>query len=457
LFFDAEWNARGFKTEIAAELSNITNIDEKVLRNECPLSEFCVAQKLSWAARRRTTRIEDSAYCLLGLLELNMPLLYGEGKNAFRRLQEEIIRSTADLSIFAWRLKTSLELEQEAESTSPFSHANYAGTPSLGRLPVIFNDIILCGVLAGSAAAFFDCSKYKIRQHGLLREFSVTNIGIKIRAQILGKKLGYYGSKGYVLPLNCTLGGRAIGLCLRQVGHDEYLRADPYEVYEYDPRDMDTSTTRPAERHLLTALPKELFTRPSIMCYTTELVPIRRMHILQIVATPTVLPSYPWPASHYDNEDQVFFVSHDSSRDFSIVAVDILIKSMHAIVPKHAWVRCNFCAIGWSSMSPNVAQFGILGEDSDTEKLHEIQPRVSEWDANSTVLAYMLNHNSLLKARSVRHFLPELDCVAHITFDAQRQEDPSKSINPFFSITFSYTTWTLATEPNIDQVNWKLP
>jgi hypothetical protein len=60
---------------------------------------WCVSEKMSWAAKRQTTRVEDMAYCLLGLFEINMPLLYGEGPNAFMRLQEEIIRKVTDESI----------------------------------------------------------------------------------------------------------------------------------------------------------------------------------------------------------------------------------------------------------------------------------------------------------------------------------------------------------------------
>ena len=53
-----------------------------------------VAEKMSWAAERKTSRLEDEAYCLLGLFGINMPLLYGEGSNAFQRLQMEILRSS---------------------------------------------------------------------------------------------------------------------------------------------------------------------------------------------------------------------------------------------------------------------------------------------------------------------------------------------------------------------------
>ncbi|KAF1924552.1 uncharacterized protein M421DRAFT_103689 [Didymella exigua CBS 183.55] len=51
---------------------------------------------------RTTTKLEDMAYFLLGIFDVNMPLLYGEGEKAFIRLQEEIMRSVADLSILAW-------------------------------------------------------------------------------------------------------------------------------------------------------------------------------------------------------------------------------------------------------------------------------------------------------------------------------------------------------------------
>jgi hypothetical protein len=57
---------------------------------------------MSWAAGRNTTRLEDEAYCLMGLFDVNMPLLYGEGRKAFLRLQQEILKQSDDPSIFAW-------------------------------------------------------------------------------------------------------------------------------------------------------------------------------------------------------------------------------------------------------------------------------------------------------------------------------------------------------------------
>ena len=64
--------------------------------------EASVGCRMSWAADRKTSRVEDEAYCLLGLLGVNIPIIYGEGRRAFQRLQEELIRRSPDLSVLAW-------------------------------------------------------------------------------------------------------------------------------------------------------------------------------------------------------------------------------------------------------------------------------------------------------------------------------------------------------------------
>ena len=101
-FFNKNWQPIGDKMTLAHTLAEITRVPEDILRYGLPVIRPCVAQILSWAADRVTTRVEDRAYSLLGLLDVNMPMLYGEGKKAFRRLQLEIIRISNDQSIFAW-------------------------------------------------------------------------------------------------------------------------------------------------------------------------------------------------------------------------------------------------------------------------------------------------------------------------------------------------------------------
>ena len=66
-----------------------------------------VAVKMSWASKRETSRIEDVAYCLLGLFDINMPLLYGEGRKAFLRLELEIVKNSDDESNFCLEITRS--------------------------------------------------------------------------------------------------------------------------------------------------------------------------------------------------------------------------------------------------------------------------------------------------------------------------------------------------------------
>lgn len=74
------------------------------LTSEWQLSHASIAQRMSWASRRQTSRLEDEAYSLLGLFGVTMPLIYGEGRKAFFRLQQELLDNIDDESLFAWGL-----------------------------------------------------------------------------------------------------------------------------------------------------------------------------------------------------------------------------------------------------------------------------------------------------------------------------------------------------------------
>lgn len=101
--YQHEWVELGRKSMMCERLSKITGIDSGVLSHSIHVQSMSVAKRMSWAARRKTTRIEDRAYCLMGLFDVNMPMIYGEGAKAFIRLQEEIMKESYDESLFAWR------------------------------------------------------------------------------------------------------------------------------------------------------------------------------------------------------------------------------------------------------------------------------------------------------------------------------------------------------------------
>lgn len=98
----ATWRPIGRKEQLVDVIARTTGIEGHYLTNPQNLRRASVACRMSWASHRKTTRTEDIAYCLLGILGVNMPLLYGEGHKAFLRLQQHILESTPDDSLFAW-------------------------------------------------------------------------------------------------------------------------------------------------------------------------------------------------------------------------------------------------------------------------------------------------------------------------------------------------------------------
>lgn len=110
-FFNAGWSSLGSLADVAPAVAKATGIDISVLKSggwRRNPRDCSIAQRMSWAASRRTTRVEDRAYSLLGLFGVNMPILYGEGHRAFFRLQEAIMReSPDDLTILFWKRLSS--------------------------------------------------------------------------------------------------------------------------------------------------------------------------------------------------------------------------------------------------------------------------------------------------------------------------------------------------------------
>lgn len=113
-----------------------------------PNLQASVGERLSWLARHETTRLEDMAYCMLGIFSISMPLIYGEGSRAFMRLQEEILKVSDDHSLFCW------------------SWSAFSGTGSL---------------LASRPHAFEEASQFTPREN----KYSTTNAGLSIQLRTL--------------------------------------------------------------------------------------------------------------------------------------------------------------------------------------------------------------------------------------------------------------------------------
>ncbi|KAK5701876.1 hypothetical protein LTR97_004694 [Elasticomyces elasticus] len=118
-FFGYQTKNLGSKRDLAALVAYATGIHVTVITGLESIFGTSLAKRMSWASARQTTRREDIAYSLLGIFEVNMPLLYGEGDKAFMRLQKAIIRQSDDQSIFAWGLKEYQEHTTSVLAAAP--------------------------------------------------------------------------------------------------------------------------------------------------------------------------------------------------------------------------------------------------------------------------------------------------------------------------------------------------
>jgi hypothetical protein len=182
IFLNSNWNEIGTKMNMRTLISRRTKIPEATLLKPNDVYFNSVACRMSWASSRQTTKMEDMAYCLLGIFGVNMPLLYGEGERAFERLQIEIMKNSADQSLFAWGTEF------------------VASTPGLQTHP------------APREGSIFARSPYQFLHSRYIRPsfpkrisppFAMTNKGLEIQLPLLSGGEGLSQSEFYAL-LECV-------------------------------------------------------------------------------------------------------------------------------------------------------------------------------------------------------------------------------------------------------------
>ncbi|KAG0704135.1 heterokaryon incompatibility protein-domain-containing protein [Suillus ampliporus] len=222
-FFDKDWIKIGSKATFASILHKITHIRRDILLgNPCTPS---IAEKMSWAAGRETQKIEDRAYSLMGLFDIHMPIIYGEGEKAFRRLQLEIMKSSDDQTIFAWRDSLDhphsvrnrglLASAPDVFSASPYPVVNINHSDFVNSLFRI----------AGSRSSLRD----------LPRGYSILNDGIHITLPM--KRDG----DAWLAVLRCKRGDQEFpyGIYLKErPGSDDFLRTSPTKLRDLESGDL---------------------------------------------------------------------------------------------------------------------------------------------------------------------------------------------------------------------------
>jgi hypothetical protein len=432
-FFDQEWHNIGSKLDLAEEVARITGIDADILQwrhDPQQLANITVAVKMSWAAQRVTTRAEDMAYCLLGIFDINMPLLYGEEEKSFRRLQEEIVRSTADLSIFAWRMPRKNQYYEKSQR-------------------------ILCGILADSPAAFLGCGGYRSPLYRDPVDFSMSNNGVKLKGHVLSQKAPGSQVCRYILPLQCgnLASKKLLGVRLKKVGPDQYLRENPWELVEYD--DVGSAKSN-NERYLLTKTRGPYDGSHESLANT---IPRVRRQVLQIELPAELDLCGASPLARFDEEDQVFFMFGEPYGDFGSLRIqgsfDFEFRKREVKVA----LDIMFYAVGWGtfgrgSQDATELQCTIFDYKAHAGLVNELQFSIANWDHDSRHVLDQLSQHNIPKCSRVVHEISETTCAALVTFQSRIVTDPSACRIPFWRISFSCDVVELEHVPAVMEESW---
>lgn len=111
-FFSCEGASLGDRDSRLHQIIQVTGIPREALQGS-RLSQFSADERMSWYGQRETKREEDAAYCLLGILNVSMPSIYGEGKGkAMYRLRKEIREVSQDGALLQFRFREQLHRDR---------------------------------------------------------------------------------------------------------------------------------------------------------------------------------------------------------------------------------------------------------------------------------------------------------------------------------------------------------
>ncbi|KAK5662508.1 hypothetical protein OQA88_8420 [Cercophora sp. LCS_1] len=331
VFFDQDWNERGDKMGLSGLISQITGIPPDLLRGETPLSLYSVARRLSWAARRVTTRVEDMSYCLLGIFDVHLSLIYGEGMKAFSRLQEAIILATSDLSIFVW-----------TDERSPCP----TWAPLFADEPVHFAS---CGRVIAAL------------EDDIYRELTITTRGIQVEGSLVSFPTHEDDAYKCILETFCTIDGEWVGIGLRKIGGGRYARYKP-NMRAILGEEFTRMPWRDSNRMLVASLTLATRFPPHFPFYHQANPVLGNRNSALRVRWPNTTPKFSvhryrsMPRSHWDVYDGVFFCANTVSKSWGAYFVHAFLQ-----VTAETCIPVNFflCCYNWNLSRPKVVIAGL--------------------------------------------------------------------------------------------------
>lgn len=406
-FFDSNWGFLFTKSQCIREISAITGIADSILEQQVPLSDVPVCQRLSWASSRHTTRIEDEAYCLMGIFEVNMPLLYGEEHKAFMRLQEEIITATQDLTILAW--------------TYPDPYGSYPAQRAA-----------VSGFLAESPRWFWRSMHYKAANRQRVMHFSMSKRMARLSATIFvqhSRSDEGYNREDLFLPICSSDNETEHVVHIRRFDEDgSFVRQNPHVLPSLRTWPEGFARESPLLLHALSVRNNEI-----VRCMSW--IGICRLHLCQVrVPQEIEVAASPWPDSSWDGESGAFFANYNYFMPSGAPAyMQFKVTTLT--------VDLSLFIMGWDAPGTDELRFTLvdLGKYMDRHQQDKFLRNVQDLSNRNS---YFLRRQLMVAGIPLQNMLvcPLADPDKYVLFSvtAQLVKDALICHNPFWRFNISY-------------------
>jgi hypothetical protein len=335
-----------------------------------------------------------------------MPMLYGEGRRAFLRLQEEIIRICPDLSIFAWK----------------------ASIPQ----PITSEGPIACSIFASAAVDFAQsCSFATVNAHST-NDFFISNQGIKLHTRLALQEIANQQGFRNVFPVCKTDDGSILGIRLRKCAVSQLVREDPWSLFEHD---QTFPSMQSRTMYLLARLPPAHFPKYLLRNIILE----TRSRILQIVLPREIHISNVWPWSRWDVTDQVFFVSENLGLDYAAAKLSGVINV--GIRSKVVKARFDFMlySLGWANTDSRVPFYTIVPWQPSDSVLKDLNDKLEQYDYDTSMVEVDFSAYKIRMASSAQYELADSGYIMTIVCNSHLVNDQTKCLVPFWKLQLSWS------------------
>lgn len=334
-----------------------------------------------------------------------MPMLYGEGRKAFLRLQEEIIRNCPDLSIFAWRASSHRSMDHEGP--------------------------IACSIFASAAIDFAESGSFAAVNAHSTNDFFISNQGIKLHTRLpmqgIPKQQGYR----YVFPVCKVDDGAVLGIRLRKCGASQLVREDPWTLVKHD---LSFPELQSRTMYLVARLPPVHFPKYLLQ----DIVLHTRSSILQIVLPPEMVVNNAWPWSRFDVTDQVFFVSDNLGLDYAAAKV----SGVFNIGIRNKRVNANFdfmlYSLGWADTGSLEPFYTIVPWKPSDSILKDLNDKLEQYDYTTSMVEDDLSAYKIRVSSSAQYKLAGSGYSITVDCSSQLVNDNTKCLVSFWKLEFSW-------------------